>query len=73
MRRRRIHAVADIAGKVELTQIYAHDKTEMLVHGESIDVVYVEGESYLLDGPPYTKEDLKNALLERYSDKNKES
>ena len=63
-------AVADIADKVELTQIYAHEKAEMRLHGESIDVVYVDGESYLPDGPPYTKEDLKNVLLKRYSDKN---
>ena len=44
-----------------------------MMKGESIDVVYIDGESYLPDGPPHTKEDLKNALLERYSDKNKGS
>lgn len=41
-----------------------------MMKGESIDVVYIDGESYLPDGPPYTKEDLKKALLERYSVKN---
>ncbi|MCZ6501334.1 MAG: hypothetical protein O6945_02325 [Gammaproteobacteria bacterium] len=56
-----------------MRQLRIHTTAVCMMKGESIDVVYIDGESYLPDGPPHTKEDLKNALLERYSDKNKGS
>ncbi|HIG42331.1 MAG: hypothetical protein ABGY96_05040 [bacterium] len=63
-------AVEDIPDEVELTQIYAHEKTDLLTQGESFDVVYIDGISFRPDGPPANKEELKQAILQRHSQKN---
>ena len=65
-------AVADMSDKVALTQIYAHEKTEMRRYGESLDVVYVvyvDGESFRPDGPPVTMKEFRQTLLDRYAKK----
>ncbi len=63
-------AVADMSDKVTLTQIYAHEKTAMRNYGESLDVVYVDGESFRPDGPPATMKEFRQTLLDRYAQKN---
>ncbi len=59
--------VAEIEDKVELIQVYAHDKAEMRIHGTSFDTVAIEGSLFMPDGPPYGKEELKQALLKQHA------
>ncbi len=56
-------AVTEVGDKIAFTDIYAHEKNDMHVRGESIDAVYIEGEPYRPDGPPATKDEFKQALL----------
>ena len=63
-------ATADLGDRVAVTEIYAHSKDAMRRHGESFDVVYVDGEPWRPDGPPTTKEEFRQALLDRYAEKN---
>lgn len=62
-------AAADAGDKVALTEIYAHTKQDMRVRGESIDTVYVDGEAFRPDGPPFTRQEFTAFLLDRLSEK----
>ena len=62
-------AVKGLEDKVELVQIYAHEKAEMVRQGESIDVVYLDGESFRPDGPPYSTDEFREAVLAAHREK----
>ena len=64
------NAISGIQDHIELMQIYADEKDMMRAHGESFDVVYVEGEPFRPDGPPVTKKELRTAVLAKYAEKN---
>ena len=42
----------------------------MRVRGESIDMVYVDGEAFRPDGPPATQAEFQQVLRERFARKN---
>lgn len=63
-------AVAELGDQAQLTDVYAHEKTDMRARGASIDVVYLDGEPFRPDGPPTDKADFKQAVLERFARKN---
>ena len=63
-------AVAELGNQATLIDVYAHDKTDMRARGESIDVVYVDGEPFRPDGPPASKSEFQQALLDRLTQKN---
>ena len=63
-------AVAEIGSQAVLTEVYAHEKSDMRVRGESIDVVYIDGDPFRPDGPPATKSEFKQAVLERFTQRN---
>ena len=49
-----------------LTEVLAWDKDDMRVRGESIDMLYVDGEAFRPDGPPASPAELKADLRARY-------
>lgn len=53
-----------------MIEIYAQDKQDMRARGESIDVVYVEGEAFRPDGPPAGEVEFRQAVLEKFESKN---
>jgi len=59
-------AVADIEDKVDLQQIWAGDKPVMKAHGASFDSVFINGEAFRPDGPPWRPEELRTAILDTY-------
>jgi len=63
-------AVADLGDQAQLTDVYAHEKSDMRTRGASIDVVYIDGEPFRPDGPPADKTEFKQAVLERFAQKN---
>jgi GNAT superfamily N-acetyltransferase len=63
-------AADGLEDRVELTEIYAHEKDDMRARGESIDVLYVDGEPFRPDGPPADVEELRAELLGRFSSRN---
>ncbi len=48
--------------EVALTEVLAWDKDDMRERGESIDMLYVDGEAFRPDGPPATAAELEAAL-----------
>ncbi|MGE0621027.1 MAG: N-acetyltransferase family protein [Pseudomonadales bacterium] len=59
-------AAAGLEDRVNLIEVYAHRKADMRRRGESIDVLYVDGEAFRPDGPPSSTETLRQHLLARY-------
>lgn len=59
-------AVAGIEDRVNLVEIYAHEKDDMRRRGESVDVLYVDGEPFRPDGPPASPEELRRELVRRF-------
>ena len=55
----------DLPDEVALTEVLAWDKDDMRDRGESIDMLYVDGEAFRPDGPPATAAELEAALRER--------
>ena len=64
-------ATAELGDEVGLNEVYAHDKADMRARGESIDMVYVDGEAFRPDGPPATQAEFHQVLRERFARKNK--
>jgi GNAT superfamily N-acetyltransferase len=58
-------AAAGLEERIDLVEVYAHEKTDMRVRGESIDALYIDGEPFRPDGPPATTSELRRLLLER--------
>ena len=58
-------AVAELGSNVVLTDIYAHEKPDMRARGASIDVVYIDNVPFQPDGPPATKDEFKQAIVQR--------
>jgi GNAT superfamily N-acetyltransferase len=56
--------------EVAFTEVYAHEKQAMRERGESIDVIYVDGEPFRPDGPPASAADLREELLRRFQARN---
>ena len=56
---------AGLESEVALTEVLAWDKDDMRLRGESIDVLYVDGEPFRPDGPPATPAELEAALRHR--------
>ncbi len=63
-------AAAELEDQAVLHEVYAHEKSDMRSRGTSIDVVYIDEESFRPDGPPATPEDFKQAVLDRLARKN---
>ena len=58
-----------ISAKAELTEISSDEKTDMRTHGESHDVVYIDGEPFRPDGPPATETEFEQACLDRFAER----
>ena len=54
--------------QVELEQISTEDKSAAQSYGESIDVVYINDTPFRPDGPPASKQEFQQAILETFSD-----
>ncbi len=63
-------ASENINDKMDLTQIYAHQKSDMQLYGESFDIVYVEGLPHQQDGPPFTQTEFEKSISDLYRQKN---
>lgn len=59
-------AAAGLTDEVVLDEVLTWDKDDMRARGESIDIVYVDGEAFRPDGPPATAEAFEQALREQY-------
>jgi GNAT superfamily N-acetyltransferase len=55
--------------EVVFTEVLAWEKEDMRERGESIDMLYVEGEAFRPDGPPASPAELKAHLLSRFRSK----
>ncbi len=51
--------------EVELDQTIAQDWETLLAAGESLDVVYIDGEPFRPDGPPFSAKDLRYAVRKK--------
>ncbi|NKC01232.1 MAG: hypothetical protein GKR90_22425 [Pseudomonadales bacterium] len=58
-------AVTELGSDAVLTEIYAHEKGDMRDRGASIDVVYIDDVPFRPNGPPATKNEFKQSVLER--------
>jgi GNAT superfamily N-acetyltransferase len=58
-------AAQGLDDRIELTEIYAHEKNDLRERGENID-----GESFRPDGPPTTADELRRVLDDRYAERN---
>ena len=54
---------------VRLTEIFEADRDQLRARGESLDALYVDGESFRPDGPPPSRADLEEALAARYRER----
>lgn len=61
---------AGLEDQVALTEVLAWDKEDMRARGESIDVLYIDGEAFRPDGPPATAAELEATLRERARSRN---
>lgn len=52
-------------GKADLREVYVSEWPAMAEVGESIDVVYLDGEPYRPDGPPWGVDDLLEDINQR--------
>lgn len=59
-------AASDLEDKVVLTEVVAWEKRDMRARGESIDMLYVDGQAFRPDDPPASEAEFKQALLDRY-------
>ncbi len=55
----------ELSDEAALTEVLAWDKDDMRARGESIDMLYVDGEAFRPDGPPASAEELKETLRAR--------
>lgn len=62
-------ALAEVGDQAALSEVYAHEKSDMRARGESIDVVLIDGEPFRPDGPPATKNEFKQAVLDWFAQK----
>jgi GNAT superfamily N-acetyltransferase len=59
-------AVAGLESRVDLREVLAWDKDDMRARGESVDMLYVEGVPFQPDGPPVSRETLREELIRRH-------
>jgi len=60
-----------ISAKAELTEISSNEKTDMRTHGESHDVLYIDGKPFRPDGPPASEAEIERACLDRFVERKK--
>jgi GNAT superfamily N-acetyltransferase len=61
---------AELSEEVAFNEVLAWDKDDMRARGESIDMLYVDGQAFRPDGPPATKAELEEVLRARARTRN---
>ena len=62
-------AAAGLEREVDFEEVLAWEKDDLRRRGESVDMLYVDGEPFRPDGPPATRDELRRALRDRFADR----